>query len=76
MHHKRTDQGAMERNKHVTRFLHTGDRQSGMPRRVFSEGLQKRFAQSRLAIEAGMAALRWLAKGYGYDITGLDVWKA
>ena len=53
-----------------------GDRQSGMPRRVFSEGLQKRFAQSRLAIEAGMAALRWLAKGYGYDITGLDVWKA
>ncbi|MCA9630223.1 MAG: hypothetical protein KC766_21280 [Myxococcales bacterium] len=25
------------------------------------------------AIEAGMAALRWLVEGYGYDITGLDV---
>ncbi|MEM6559758.1 MAG: hypothetical protein AAF605_08235 [Myxococcota bacterium] len=25
------------------------------------------------AIEAGMAALRWLLKGYGYEITGLDV---
>ncbi|MBN1425736.1 hypothetical protein JXA88_14380 [Candidatus Fermentibacteria bacterium] len=25
------------------------------------------------AIEAGMAALRWLVKGYGYEITGFDV---
>jgi hypothetical protein len=25
------------------------------------------------AVEAGMAALRWLVKGYGYDITGMDV---
>ena len=25
------------------------------------------------AIEAGMAALRWLVNGYGYEITGLDV---
>ena len=25
------------------------------------------------AIEAGMAALRWLVEGYGYEITGLDV---
>ena len=23
-----------------------------------------------------MAALRWLAAGYGYEITGADVWKA
>ena len=28
------------------------------------------------AMEAGMAALRWLVEGYGYDITGMDVWKA
>jgi len=28
------------------------------------------------AIEAGMAALHWLVKGYGYDITGLDVLNA
>ncbi|MDD5205387.1 MAG: hypothetical protein PHS17_08195 [Desulfobacterales bacterium] len=27
----------------------------------------------RFAVEAGIAALRWLVKGYGYDITGLDV---
>lgn len=26
------------------------------------------------AIEAGMAALHWLTKGYGYEITSLDVW--
>ena len=25
------------------------------------------------ALEAGIAALRWLIAGYGYDITGLDV---
>ncbi len=28
------------------------------------------------ALEAGMAALRWLAEGYGYEITGLDVLNA
>ena len=28
------------------------------------------------AVEAGMAALRWLVEGYGYDITGHDVWSA
>lgn len=33
------------------------------------------FAQKRpeFAIEAGMAALRWLVEGYGYEVTGLDV---
>jgi hypothetical protein len=25
---------------------------------------------------AGLAALRWLVAGYGYEITGLDVWAA
>jgi hypothetical protein len=25
------------------------------------------------AIEAGMAALRWLAEGYGYEVTSVDV---
>lgn len=28
------------------------------------------------AIEAGMAALDWIAQGYGYEITGADVWAA
>jgi DNA repair exonuclease SbcCD nuclease subunit len=37
----------MERNEHVTRFLHTGDWQLGMTRHFFSEGVQERFAQSR-----------------------------
>jgi hypothetical protein len=28
------------------------------------------------ATEAGLAALRWLVEGYGYEITGADVWAA
>ena len=28
------------------------------------------------ALGAGLAALRWLAEGYGFDITGADVWAA
>ena len=32
--------------------------------------------QPAFAIEAGIAALRWIAKGYGYEITGADVWSA
>jgi hypothetical protein len=31
---------------------------------------------SSFAVEAGMAALRVLVMGYGYDITGADVWAA
>jgi hypothetical protein len=29
--------------------------------------------EPRFAVECGMAALRWLVEGYGYEITGLDV---
>lgn len=28
------------------------------------------------AVEAGMASLRWLVAGYGYEITSADVWSA
>ena len=28
------------------------------------------------AVEAGCAALEWLARGFGYEITGADVWMA
>jgi tetratricopeptide (TPR) repeat protein len=28
------------------------------------------------ALEAGLAALRWLGQGYGYEIIGADVWPA
>ncbi|MDA8140722.1 MAG: hypothetical protein M0036_18910 [Desulfobacteraceae bacterium] len=32
--------------------------------------------QPRFALEAGMAALRWLVQGYGYEVTSMDVWQA
>ncbi len=32
--------------------------------------------EPRFAVETGMAALRWLVKGYGYEIIGKDVWAA
>ena len=32
--------------------------------------------QPQFAVEAGITALRWLVAGYGYEITGLDVWAA
>lgn len=32
--------------------------------------------QPAFALEAGYAALDWLAQGYGYEITGADVWMA
>ena len=31
---------------------------------------------SEFAVEAGLAALRWLVRGYGYEITSADVWAA
>jgi hypothetical protein len=36
------------------------------------------FAETRpeFTIEAGLAALRWLVEGYGYETTGADVWAA
>lgn len=32
--------------------------------------------ESRFAVEAGITALRWMAAGYGYEITNLDVREA
>ncbi len=32
--------------------------------------------EPRFAVEAGMAALRWLLEGYGYEITAFDIWTA
>jgi len=32
--------------------------------------------EPRFALEAGIAALRWLAEGYGYEITRMEVWQA
>ncbi len=46
------------------------------PRTLTRAARDMEATKPRFAIEAGMAALRWLNGGYGYDITGLDVWKA
>lgn len=32
--------------------------------------------QPEFAVEAGMAALHWLARGYGYEVSATDVWAA
>ena len=32
--------------------------------------------QPAFAVEAGLATLRWLVQGYGYEITSADVWAA
>jgi hypothetical protein len=32
--------------------------------------------QPAFALQAGLLALHWLVQGYGYDITGADVWAA
>jgi hypothetical protein len=40
------------------------------------KGLVQRHRGKDTRIEAGMAAMRWLVHGYGYDITGADVWAA
>jgi hypothetical protein len=32
--------------------------------------------RSAFAVEAGLTAFRWLVDGYGYEVTGADVWTA
>lgn len=32
--------------------------------------------QPAFAVEAGMLSLEWLEQGYGYEVTGADVWEA
>ncbi len=32
--------------------------------------------QPAFAVGAGLLALHWLVQGYGYEITGADVWAA
>ncbi len=43
-----------------------------------SRGRSRDFADERpeFAVEAGLATLRWLVEGYGYEVTGADVWAA
>ncbi|NOR05126.1 MAG: hypothetical protein GQ575_02320 [Deltaproteobacteria bacterium] len=46
------------------------------PRTLTRAARDMEITKPRFAVEAGIAALRWLVGGYGYDITGMDVWAA
>ncbi|MBK5101281.1 MAG: hypothetical protein JJE15_09865 [Desulfobacteraceae bacterium] len=46
------------------------------PKTLTRAGRDMEATNPRFAVEAGVAALRWLVEGYGYDITGMDVWAA
>ncbi len=43
------------------------------PRTLTRAARDMKDKEPHFALEAGIAALRWLIAGYGYDITGLDV---
>jgi len=46
------------------------------PRTLIRAARDMAETEPRFAVEAGIAALRWLVEGYGYEITGLDIWSA
>ncbi len=46
------------------------------PRTLTRAARDREETDPRFALEAGMAALRWLVEGYGYEVTSLDVWAA
>lgn len=43
------------------------------PRTLIRAARDHAESQPRFAMSAGMAALRWIARGHGYEITGIDV---
>ena len=44
------------------------------PRTLTRAAKDEAVTHPAFAIEAGIAALRWLCQGYGYEITSMDVW--
>lgn len=46
------------------------------PKTLIRAARDMKSRESRFAAEAGITALRWLAAGYGYEVTGLDVREA
>ncbi len=46
------------------------------PRTLIRAAKEMAEKQPRFALEAGMAALQWLARGYGYEVTSLDIRQA
>ena len=46
------------------------------PRTLTRAAKEEAATHPDFAVEAGVAALRWLCEGYGYEITSMDVWTA
>ncbi len=46
------------------------------PKTLIRASIETAAKEPEFALKAGLAALRWLVEGYGYEITSLDVWKA
>lgn len=46
------------------------------PRTLIRAARDMAAKEPSFAVEVGMAALRWLTAGHGYEITGADVWAA
>ncbi|OGR08295.1 MAG: hypothetical protein A2511_11440 [Deltaproteobacteria bacterium RIFOXYD12_FULL_50_9] len=46
------------------------------PKTLIRAARDMKSREPRFAVEAGVTALRWLAAGYGYEITGFDVREA
>ncbi len=56
-----------------TQAIELANRTSCDPRTLTRAARDMQSSEPRFAVEAGMAALRWMSAGYGYEITGQDV---
>jgi hypothetical protein len=56
--------------------IYLANRSSCDPRTLTRAARNMAETEPRFAVECGMAALRWLVQGYGYEITSSDVWSA
>ncbi len=54
--------------------IEVADRSPADPRTLTHAARDFRDKNPAFAIGAGLAAVRWLGEGYGYEITGADVW--
>jgi len=57
----------------LSEALELADRSPCDPKTLTRAALDMAETDPHFAVEAGMAALKWLVNGYGYDITGQDV---
>ena len=54
--------------------IEVADRSPADPRTLTHAARDFRDKNPAFAIGAGLAAVRWLGEGYGYEVTGADVW--